>query len=551
MNTSTPRPKGVIALRGLAVLQALAIAWMAAALLGQDPPKSTVDALRSARAEDDRSDDLLAKAKPMVEPAPERATTTKVSEPHSERTPFVPPAGSIVLAIVRDDSGRVPRHARLSLRLENTTEILERQDPDARGVARFAGLAPGSYELFANCDGHREARVSFTCAEGTPPQRLELRLVASWILGVRFETSDGRAHHELRKEWVKRDRRFFDLHVSAIATRWEPERDFPLSSLRDNFYGLGLWRNFSTMARPEFLPEGCIEYLELEEREPLWVSAALRHRVLAKQRVEPTQSVVVFKIDEAELFAQLATLRVRIVDALRAQPVPGARVELSDQQSGGSGEVTDAEGRIELRHLRPGWLVLSATKDGASTSDLRVQLEPGEILDLGDLPIRATQSVSVRCEGLPSDAKDFYLWAIALDPPPHAALKSISHRAISTGGDGFRFQLPEGRYALRATGAGGASLEIDTRALGAEPVVLRLAPEAAFRIDSRAKGEAIEMAISDASGRRVARYVLSFDRPFEIWSLPGPHKIELTGRDGVTVVREVALPPEGLNVQVP
>jgi hypothetical protein len=213
--------------------------------------------------------------------------------------------------------------------------------------------------------------------------------------------------------------------------------------------------------------------------------------------------------------------------------------------------LTDDEGRAELLHLRPGLLFLSVSKDRASSDRLQVQLGPREKLELGDLPIRTTRDVQVRCEGLPPGSTEFYLWAIALDPPTHAALKQSSHQAFAAAEGNFAFALPEGRYALRATGAGGARLEIDTRALGEEPVLLRLAPEASFRFDARAKGEAIEMSIFDASSRGIARHVLSFDRRFEIRSLPGPHRIELTGRDGVTVVREVVLPPEGIDVQVP
>jgi hypothetical protein len=555
MNTSPERSPGALALRLLAALQALAIVGIVIDLLTRETPRHAERSLASWQAEEDpsqrASSSFDAPPGSPARGASADAPPLQVPNVRAESAAFTPPAGSIVLAVVRDDRGQVPERARVGLRLGDGADHLAHKSLDERGVVSFAGLAPGSYELVATCDGHREARVSFVCAEGLPPQRFELLLVSAWILGVRFETKEGRAHHELWKEWRERDPRLGEVLLTAIATRWEPLGDFPLTSLRHSFYGLGLWRNFFTMARPERIPEGCVGYLELEAREPLWVSAALRHRVVAKQRVEPGQSIVVFAIDESELFAELATVRMRVVDAVSGRPVPGARVELDDQQSSGLGMETDAEGRAELRHLRPGLLVLSVTKDGASCDRLQVRLEGGESLELGDLAIRSTREVRVRCEGLPNGATDFYLWAIALDPPSHPSLKQISHEAITVADGGFYFSLPEGRYALRATGAGGAYLEIDTRALGAEPVVLRLAPEAAFRFDARAKGEAIEMAIVDGNSRRIARHVLSFDRRFEIRSLPGPHRIELTGRDGVTVVREVVLPPEGLDVRVP
>ncbi|MBK9386026.1 MAG: carboxypeptidase regulatory-like domain-containing protein [Planctomycetes bacterium] len=544
----------------VAGMQAVGIAWFGALLAIQPeatPSRASKEGLRESReTEIHRERPLATERVPHVEPSIAVEAPPAVVDPSSaEARAFTPPTGTILYGLVRGIDGRIPRTAFLAVHRPGEKKAVSTEQPDKRGRFTFPGLEPGRYELRARSSGYRDLVHELECSESTPMQRVDLVLDASWILGVRFALPDGRELREVLQEWAKQRPELYrlGLDLGAIATRFEPQADFPATSSRQADYGSGTWHG-GLMVDAARIPRGCSGYFELETREPLWISAVMRHHVLAKQRVEAGQQVVAFEIDPEQLRARLATLRLRVVDAQTGTPLEGATVdvnEASDMQTGGGGKKTDAEGRIELLHQRPGLLRCACWKGEARSASFQVSLEPGQILDIGDVPIDAQRVVLGRLENWTPASKTPQVTALALDPAPHPTLTRTRVVAHVQPDASFKLQVHEGRYHVHVSGSGGASVEVDTRALGEGPLVIALQPEAELRVHARTQGELWRLNLYDADGHHVFGRWLRDGWRFPIAALPGSYRLELEDRFGKKSARQIELGPGGLDLQVP
>lgn len=103
---------------------------------------------------------------------------------------------------------------------------------------------------------------------------------------------------------------------------------------------------------------------------------------------------------------------------------------------------------------------------------------------------------------------------------------------------------------MRATGAGGAVMDIDTRTLP-DPFVLQLRKESSLRPDVQTNGEPCELAVFDASGRELYRRDLMHGWKFSLPFLPGDYRIELKDGHGKIDTRRITLGDSGADVRVP
>ena len=85
-----------------------------------------------------------------------------------------------------------------------------------------------------------------------------------------------------------------------------------------------------------------------------------------------------------------AVVRGRVIDT-QGSPVPGVSVDVSSEAGradGSDGAVpTDKEGRFTIEGLGPGPTVVTATKGDATYRTERLDLQPGSVLDVGDLEL--------------------------------------------------------------------------------------------------------------------------------------------------------------------
>jgi hypothetical protein len=114
----------------------------------------------------------------------------------------------------------------------------------------------------------------------------------------------------------------------------------------------------------------------------------------------------------------------------------------------------------------------------------------------------------------------------------------------------FTLHLLPGRYCLRATGAGGAAMEIDTQSLGNEPLVLRMSPEAQLHIDVQSNGQTIELAVLQGE-RTVSRRQLRDGAKFAMNILPGDYRLEWQDAQGKQHARDIRVDAAGYDLRLP
>jgi hypothetical protein len=179
-----------------------------------------------------------------------------------------------------------------------------------------------------------------------------------------------------------------------------------------------------------------------------------------------------------------------------------------------------------------------------------VLLQPGEVLDLGDVPLFTFRTIRGRCDGAAGKLANarFACWPLAAVPHP-ALRRGEIWGSVQTDGS-FQLSVPDGRYLLRVYGAGGAVLEFDPATLGDEPLVVPLAAEAPLRVDVAGGGEC-EVVVFDASNRALYRRSMQGGVQFAIPLLPGDYRIEATGVDGQVRRHQVALGAAGADLRLP
>ena len=553
-------------------VQAIAIAVLAFVVLrSNDVPLAPADSAAQPRANAARASALPAvPAAPAPAPgeaaaatggSPDEASggaTSRVSAAVRENaTPGAsaakPPEGTVLFGRFVDAGGEPVRDGHAWLTREGESKPFATLSAQSRPEFAVGGLAPGRVQLRTRATGFRELQDTIEIPADVPRLRHDIVLQKSWNLLVRILTPDGRPIHEALQEAGKARPSLWQIEVGALATPWQPGGDFPPTGLREADYGVGRWRSatgIGAMRDGPKIGKDCAGVLELDTQQPLWVSAVLRHRVLASSAIEPGQAEVSLTVSLEQLFQSLGTIRVRVVDSTGA-PVTDARVAFNDQQSGGMGAAVDAEGRIEVRDLRPGLLTMGVFAKGSYCPRALVQLEPGQTLDLGDVAVVAFREIKGRCENLGGKGDRLVVQATSLDTPAHPALRPEAQSAQVAEDGTFTLRLPDGRYFVRATGAGGATTTLDTKALGSELLILRLVKEAGIRLDVQTRGELLELAIVGPDGRALWRRWLKDGWKFPINALPGDYRIELKDRTGKVTTRQLHLGAEGVDLRIP
>lgn len=499
----------------------------------------------------------LTGANAPAQPAPPAVPDAAPAEP---APPVKGPEGTILFGCVVDEAGQPVRDCHLTFTREGETSQLARCYTQSHASYAVPGLQPGKVQIATRVTGFRELRETVEIPADTPRLRHDVTLQQAWNLLVKIVTPEGRPIHEALLELAKERPGLARLEVAAIATPYQPAGDFPPTELREAPYGVGRWRSATGFGRMDG-PKIGKEYagtMELDQRRALWISAVLRHRLLASVAIEPGQAEVSLTVAIDRLQQELGTIRLRVVDGATGAPVTTAMVGFSDVQSGGGGAKPDAQGVVEVRDLRPGLLRMEIRTQGGSAPPAQVLLEPGQTLDLGDVPVLAQREIKGRLEGQDQDAKEhdskvmrMSVQAYPLDVTLSPKLEAQSHRAQVEEDGTFRFWMPDGRYFLRASGGGGATAVIDTKTLGNEPIVLRLQKEGAFRLDAKTGGELLQLTITGSDGRRVFRRWLPDGVKYPIMALPGDYRVELQDRAGKVTMRQVRLGVEGMDLRVP
>lgn len=526
----------------LALAEAVLIAMLAVALMRGDEA-SPIDATPATKAIDTTSADASSPAPDPSPIAPPRVDAA-VPATDSART-----AASVEGAVVfgRVTSARGTRltsgFVRLSRsELADPPPPLHNQIGATRSDFAFPGLAPGRYELSVAVVGHRPATRAIEITEEIASLRVDVVLAPTWDLRVLMVTPDGVPLHEAL--FTQRDAQLELVRpiVDALATL------APLSSPIPNVtegmpqFGLGQWNGGREQIddnRPR-LPKRYAGTIELPVDSPVYVSAVLRSAVLATERVEPGQEEVRLVIAVDDVLRSFGRVRLRVIDSASRDPVKGARVSLTDSQSGSSGTPVDAEGRVELS-AAPGVLRVVVLAEGLMLPPWSIELSPGQLVDLGDVPLGVASEITVKLDGLPAGDR-VGCYVKSREAPPHPALKPrFAHVSLDKTGAGKEALIP-GRYTLQATSDKTiASVDFDTRALGDAPLVVAMQPAAVLRIVPPPLERAVSLTITDAQGTIAWRRAINWATPIDVTLRPGRYDAAIFRPDGTIERRTLEL----------
>lgn len=544
-------------LRALAIAQAVVIVSLSMLLLrpGEVPPAPAATAA-DAKAEGNQApDQALSEAAVRAPEQPSVAPPLQVLRPAAaSRTA---PTGTVLFGRVVNESGEAVSEGLVWLRrVGEQKQLATIRARQGHSEFAIAGLPPGRIEFQTHAAGYKQQRGSIDIPAGVPRVRHDIVLEPSWLLTVKILTPEGKPLHEELQAASKERPMLWHVEVGAVVTATKPDGDFPLTPLREIEIGLGRWRGATgagavlSDGRPR-LPKDTAGVIEIDKKQALWASAVMRHHVLASVPVEPGQAEVTLTVALEVVLKDLCCIRGRVVDAATGAAVANASVSFGDLQSSGAGSKTDEQGRFEVKDLRPGLLTVGIRGDKKHSRRDLIRLAPGQVLELGDVPVFEFRTIKGRCEGMVGKAEEGRIAYTPLDPVWHPAVQHYTESARVAADGSFTFALPEGRYLLRASGAGSAVVEIDTRTLGDQPLVLQLKPEAMLRLDVQTNGESWELALFDSSGREVYRRDLRDGWKLPLPFLPGTYRAELTGPNGRTETRQVHLGAAGADLRVP
>jgi hypothetical protein len=536
----------------LAAAQAAAI--LALAVLPQEAAASPSPAAMATVA---RSVPQAARAAALPPAAVDfaRAPSADVSTPASPSAARSDSTlGTILYGCVVDEDGKAVPQGHAVFRVDDASPVLASISIDERRSSyAISGVTAATVVYRAHGTGFQQTKGTIAIPAGAQQHRHDIVLPRCWLLAVRFATPGGEPLRSALRAAAKERQGLFFVQVGAVVTAARPAGDFPLTALREAGFGLGRWRSANGIVRIQGkpLPEDVAGIVEIDVKQPVWVSAVLRHRVLASVPVEVGQDEVALTVAVDDVLQQLGTIRGRVVDAVTGAPVQSAHVEFGDQQSGGFRGALDGDGRFAIGDLRPGLLTVGIWAEQRQALADLVELRPGQVLDLGDVPVFAMRTVDGRCEGAAGKPDGWRVSTIALDPPPHPAMRRSDGSCEIAKDGSFRLSLAPLRYRLRVTGAGGAVVDVDARTLPEGPLVLRLQPEAPLRLDVRTNGETWELALFDAQNREVYRRDLRDGWKFALHFLPGDYRAELRDPQGKLHTRTITIGEAGADLRVP
>jgi hypothetical protein len=412
------------------------------------------------------------------------------------------------------------------------------------GTFLFAGVPPGRFTFRTRIEqampAEREVQVV------APRTRLDVQLDAAWLLTVNAVTPEGLPLQEALAKAAPNASTFGGV-LTALAFAEPIRGDLPPTALRQPTGGLGEFRGDDRMRGGSALPKQTLGVLTLPPDRPAHVALLLRSAVVATQLVAAGQTEVVFTVPVADVTARLGKVRLRLLDPT-GNPLPKVQVALNDQQSGGGGKATDAEGRVVLEHLRPGRLGLEVRHASLRPPAVQIDVAGGADLDLGDIVLLKRSTVTLRIAGA-DDTTRATSTALAGTLPGWARPSSNSLRVEK--GEVTAW-LPAGRHGVYvATATHCAFVELDTTALPAQPIEVALAPGAPLRLRCRMGGGTGVAIVRSPRGICVFDRDLNGNWEQSLCVPPGAYEVEFTVGNGTPQRRTLTVPREGAELTFP
>jgi hypothetical protein len=287
------------------------------------------------------------------------------------------PVGIMLFGKVTRPDGKTPKgELHVSLADEETDEW--RSSQVKSGSYAITGLRPGTWSIVSRNVGYKELKQPVQLTAAQPRQRLDLVFEPCTILKVKIITPEG----QLLQEAIRAEKLDWNVIVGVVATLTAPSGDLPMTPYASHDdWGIGILRGGRGFGGE--VPKGYTGVLELREGPPVFLSAVMRHVIIATKHVPAGAEEAEIVVPVSAVKSKLATLKTRIVDADTGAPITKARIEATDRQSGGAPYPVDENGNVVKEGLRPGLLHFSVNAEGYEYLTQYIRLEPGQINDLG------------------------------------------------------------------------------------------------------------------------------------------------------------------------
>jgi len=407
---------------------------------------------------------------PPVEAETTRAAETPATVPS---TPFAPPPAIVpaateilVRGMLRDEQGKPAENAYLRWIRSGGEASLAL---GTHGAYSIAGLQPGHYTVELRGEDYRREAIDVEISAQPEIQTRDFVLHPGMRFPIRIV--DGQGSTPLGPGHTDATRRTWSLTVRA--TKNQPASTvhaLNAGSNQNSECGMFLPRQFLE-AGHENLGLDVLGLLTLHEAPPLFVSLAFGSAVVATQRIDEMPKELVFVIDAQELRSMLGGVRLRLMHADGRTPLQEASVTLHSQSSVGGERRVDEDGRAEFSDRTPGAYDLWLRAKGLHMQSRSIDVRPGEMLDLGEIPLREGPEQYVRFE-FPGSSRPEVAFVVqpaapgnplgTLDRPPGSVWSCrLANRVV------IPFPGP-GTFELRIVMVGSPS-ERDTIHLGALP----------------------------------------------------------------------------------
>lgn len=448
----------------LAVLLALVIGWIAwNSGASKAPPvaagTSKPAAVPSPEANPVRGASKQSPASTAPEAAGPAASTTTPAALDS--------AEILVRGTVRDEQGQPAKGAYLRWVESSGAEHLV---GCTDGAYAAPGLRPGHYLVVLGGEAYRREELQVDLSATPQLQQRDFVVHSGMRFPIRIVDASGAS--PLGPPDSDATRRAWALTVRATRSA-PPETVNALSPSTNEISECGEF-NSRYLLEPEEAKLGVdtLGLLTLSQPPPLFVSLAFGNRTVATQRIEELPKELVFTIDPETLRSLLAGVRLRLVQADGRTPFVGGSVTLSTQNGAGGQVSSDADGRAEFLERIPGAYEIRLASKGRALPGRSVVLEPGQVLELGDIVMREGAMQFVRFEYPGSIRPDVAFVVNPADPGNPLGTLDLPNGSIWSSRTSNRVAIPfpgPGSYELRIVMVG-SPRERNSIHLGALPM---------------------------------------------------------------------------------
>jgi hypothetical protein len=450
----------------IALLFALVIGWLAWNSRAANAPLANT----TAPAASPRAPKAEERAPALVS-ATSRAELESASHEHSA-APAPAPASApvdsaeiLVRGSVRDERGiLVPSGA-----LDWIDELgVRRSARITDGSYSLPGLLAGQYLVMAVTSKRCEDQTDVTVNSTPAIQQRDFTIHPRPEIPIRIVSDDGTALIGLDSERKPLPGNLLRVRASRTPPSGLLDPSALLLQARTDCAGFGTRWDYGL---PSGTSPDCLGILVLDRPPPLFVSLVYGNAVVATQHIDEVPEEIVFRLRADSLISRRAGVRLRVLDSDGKTPITQGNALLYAGTS--IARHTDAEGRVEFLDLLPGGYDLTLEALGHTQRPCRsIVLEPGQVLELGDIALVQRPKQSIRCT-FTSQTQPPVQFSVKREYPrdPLRTLGPLDNKLNSTrSSNPVDIVLPEaGTYELRVVEVGERGGD-ESMHLGARPL---------------------------------------------------------------------------------